>query len=128
VGDVTSADGTVIAYDRSGSGPALVLVSPAFGDRAGMAPLAAALAPQLTVLAYDRRGRGDSGDTAPYAVEREIDDLASRRPAGRRANRRGEAVEYFWRVALTMPEQAISGCKVVADVAPPGVDGPHALV
>jgi len=44
------------------------------------------------------------------------------------ANRRGEAVEYFWRVALRMPEQAISGCNVVADVAPPGVDGPHALV
>jgi pimeloyl-ACP methyl ester carboxylesterase len=72
---VTSNDGTFIAYDRTGEGPALVLVSPAFGTRAGTASLAAALAPSFTVFAYDRRGRGDSGDTAPYAVEREIEDL-----------------------------------------------------
>ena len=72
---VTSNDGTFIAYDRTGEGPALVLVSPAFGTRAGQASLAAALAPSFTVFAYDRRGRGDSGDTAPYAVEREIEDL-----------------------------------------------------
>ena len=72
---VTSKDGTAIAFDQRGQGPVLVLVAPAFGTRADAASLAAALAPAFTVFAYDRRGRGDSGDTAPYAVEREIDDL-----------------------------------------------------
>lgn len=72
---VTSKDGTTIAFDQSGEGPALVVVAPAFGTRSDQAPLAAALAPDFTVFAYDRRGRGDSGDTAPYAVEREIEDL-----------------------------------------------------
>jgi pimeloyl-ACP methyl ester carboxylesterase len=72
---VTSKDGTRIAFDQAGAGPALVLVAPAFGTRADEASLAAALAPSFTVFAYDRRGRGDSGDTAPYAVEREIEDL-----------------------------------------------------
>ena len=72
---VTSQDGTSIAFDQSGQGPALVLVSPAFGTRADAASLAATLAPDFTVFTYDRRGRGASGDTLPYAVEREIDDL-----------------------------------------------------
>jgi pimeloyl-ACP methyl ester carboxylesterase len=72
---VTSRDGTTIAFDRSGHGPAVILVAGAFGDRSMMAPLAALLAPRFTVYAYDRRGRGGSGDTAPYAVEREIDDI-----------------------------------------------------
>ena len=72
---VTSKDGTSIAFDQSGQGPALVLVAPAFGTRADEASLAAALAPSFTVFAYDRRGRGESGDTAPYAVEREVEDL-----------------------------------------------------
>lgn len=72
---VTSRDGTTIAFDRSGDGPAVILVTGAFGDRTHMAPLAALLAPRFTVYAYDRRGRGGSGDTAPYAVEREIDDV-----------------------------------------------------
>jgi pimeloyl-ACP methyl ester carboxylesterase len=72
---VTSRDGTSIAFDRSGQGPALVLVAPAFATRVDQASLAAALAPSFTVFAYDRRGRGDSGDTAPYAVEREVEDL-----------------------------------------------------
>jgi pimeloyl-ACP methyl ester carboxylesterase len=72
---VTTHDGTSIAYDRSGEGPAVILVSPAFGTRADQSALAAALAPTFTVFTYDRRGRGDSGDTAPYAVEREIEDL-----------------------------------------------------
>ena len=72
---VTSKDGTSIAFDQSGQGPALVLVAPAFGTRADEASLAAALAPSFTVFAYDRRGRGESGDTASYAVEREIEDL-----------------------------------------------------
>jgi pimeloyl-ACP methyl ester carboxylesterase len=74
---VRSKDGTSIAVDQSGQGPAVVLVAPAFGTRADETALAAALAPSFTVFAYDRRGRGDSGDSAPYAVEREIDDLAA---------------------------------------------------
>jgi pimeloyl-ACP methyl ester carboxylesterase len=74
---VRSTDGTSIALEQSGQGPAVVLVAPAFGTRADERALAASLAPSFTVVAYDRRGRGDSGDTAPYAVEREIDDLAA---------------------------------------------------
>jgi pimeloyl-ACP methyl ester carboxylesterase len=78
-GTVRSADGTLIAYDRSGSGPALVLVDAACGFR-GFGPmtgLAALLAPAFTVYVYDRRGRGGSTDTAPYAVDREVEDLAA---------------------------------------------------
>ena len=74
---VTSADGTDIAYDRLGSGPALVLVCGGSTDRMANAALAALLAADFTVLNYDRRGRGDSGDTLPYAVEREIEDVAA---------------------------------------------------
>ncbi|MFG1785030.1 alpha/beta fold hydrolase [Rhodococcus oryzae] len=72
-----SRDGTVIAYERSGEGPPIIIVGGAFNDRGTAAALAAALAPGSTAIAYDRRGRGDSGDTAPYAVEREIEDLAA---------------------------------------------------
>jgi pimeloyl-ACP methyl ester carboxylesterase len=74
---VTSKDGTSITYDRQGSGPAVILVGGAFVDRSENAPLATELAEQFTVYNYDRRGRGDSGDTLPYAVEREIEDLAA---------------------------------------------------
>ena len=72
---VRSADGTTIAFDRSGQGPALILVAGATATRLDEASLAAALAPYFTVFAYDRRGRGDSGDTPPYAVEREVEDI-----------------------------------------------------
>jgi pimeloyl-ACP methyl ester carboxylesterase len=72
---VTSKDGTRIAFDQAGQGPALILVAPAFATRSDQASVAAALAPYFTVFAYDRRGRGESGDTSPYAVEREIEDL-----------------------------------------------------
>lgn len=72
---VTSKDGTRIAFDRSGEGPAVILVVGAFNDRATGAPLARSLESQFTVLNYDRRGRGESGDAAPYAVERELEDL-----------------------------------------------------
>ncbi len=75
MGTVTSKDGTRIAYDQSGEGPALILVLGAFNDRADGAPLARFLERHFTVYNYDRRGRGESGDTAPYAVEREIEDL-----------------------------------------------------
>lgn len=72
---VTSKDGTAIAFDRSGKGPAIILVGGALADRSAGAPLAALLAPHLTVFTYDRRGKGDSGDTTPYAVEREVEDI-----------------------------------------------------
>jgi pimeloyl-ACP methyl ester carboxylesterase len=74
---VRSADGTTIAYEPSGEGPPIILVGGAFNDRTTARPLAAALAPHFTAYAYDRRGRGDSGDTLPYAVDREVDDLAA---------------------------------------------------
>jgi pimeloyl-ACP methyl ester carboxylesterase len=77
---VTSKDGTTIAYDQVGSGPALVLVDGALGQRAfksettdlGVLP---ALTDHFTVISYDRRGRGDSGNTLPFAVDREIEDI-----------------------------------------------------
>src|SRR5438874_1999643 len=72
---VISKDGTAIAFDRSGEGPATILVAGALATRSAEAPLAARLSPHFTVFAYDRRGRGESGDTAPYAVEREVEDL-----------------------------------------------------
>jgi pimeloyl-ACP methyl ester carboxylesterase len=74
---VTSADGTAIAYQEQGRGPALVVVDGALCARGAKEGLAAALEPDFTVFRYDRRGRGDSGDTQPYAVEREIEDLAA---------------------------------------------------
>ncbi|CAM5264095.1 Alpha/beta hydrolase OS=Streptomyces tendae OX=1932 GN=GUR47_36475 PE=4 SV=1 [Streptomyces tendae] len=72
-----SRDGTRIAYERSGRGPAVVLVSGAMSTGATTAPLAAELSGRFDVTVYDRRGRGESGDTPPYAVEREIEDLAA---------------------------------------------------
>ncbi|HEY1485478.1 MAG TPA: alpha/beta hydrolase [Micromonosporaceae bacterium] len=73
----TSADGTTIASDRTGSGPPVVLVAGALTMRDAFAPLAALLAPHFTVYAYDRRGRGDSADTLPYTPVREVEDLAA---------------------------------------------------
>src|SRR5690606_40645639 len=79
---VTSIDGTIIAFDRAGSGPTLILVGGAFEQRAmesEIAFLAAhpLLARHFAVYHYDRRGRGDSTDTLPYALEREIEDIAA---------------------------------------------------
>jgi pimeloyl-ACP methyl ester carboxylesterase len=75
---VISADGTMIGYTRSGGGDPVVLVDGALNDRSFPGPnpkLAAVLASRFTVFTYDRRGRGESGDTLPYAVEREVEDL-----------------------------------------------------
>ncbi|MGH2602517.1 MAG: alpha/beta fold hydrolase, partial [Dehalococcoidia bacterium] len=72
---VTSKDGTSIAFDRLGNGPAVVLVGGILGDRSQQAPVAELLAARFTVFNYDRRGRGESGDTPPYAVAREFEDL-----------------------------------------------------
>ena len=103
---LTSADGTVIAYDKTcrqgiprhgdepgaGSGPPVILVDGALCHRgSGPArPLAKALADRFTVYTYDRRGRGESGDTAPYAVEREIEDLQALVDVACRQGRAGE--------------------------------------
>src|SRR5436305_399997 len=74
---VTSKDGTRIAYDKIGQGPAVILVAGALCSRSFWSgpELAKLLAPHFTVYNYDRRGRGDSGDTRPYAVAREIEDI-----------------------------------------------------
>ncbi|WP_460069729.1 alpha/beta fold hydrolase [Streptomyces sp. YKOK-I1] len=72
-----SRDGTELAYARAGQGPAVILVSGAMSTGGTVAPLGGLLARRCTVLTYDRRGRGDSGDTAPFAVEREVEDLAA---------------------------------------------------
>lgn len=72
---VTSQDGTRIGYDRIGSGPAIVVIGGGPVDRTAESPLATLLAENFTVYSYDRRGRGDTVDTAPYSVDREFDDL-----------------------------------------------------
>jgi pimeloyl-ACP methyl ester carboxylesterase len=78
VSTVRSSDGTRIGFDRSGSGPPLILVGGAFQYRAideSTAQLVERLAPVFTVFHYDRRGRGESGDSTPYSVAREVEDL-----------------------------------------------------
>ena len=70
-----SRDGTTIAFERLGDGPSVIVVGGATCDRARTRPTAKELAKRFTVFNYDRRGRGDSGDTTPYAVEREVEDL-----------------------------------------------------
>jgi pimeloyl-ACP methyl ester carboxylesterase len=74
---VSSADGTRIAFERLGDGAPLIVIGGATCDRARMRPIAERLARDFAVVNYDRRGRGDSGDTKPYAVEREVEDLAA---------------------------------------------------
>ena len=77
--NVLSRDGTSIAFDRIGNGPPVILVDGALCYR-GMGQsgqLAERLANHFTVFTYDRRGRGGSGDIAPYAVEREVEDIAA---------------------------------------------------
>lgn len=77
---VTSADGTSIAFEKSGHGPPIILVGGAFCDRGARAsgtPLASFLSLGFTVYSYDRRGRGGSGDTPNWSLEREVEDLAA---------------------------------------------------
>jgi pimeloyl-ACP methyl ester carboxylesterase len=71
----TAPDGTTLAYDRVGRGPAVVFVPGVFNLRDTCAPIAARLAEDFTCFTYDRRARGDSGNTQPYAVDREVEDL-----------------------------------------------------
>jgi pimeloyl-ACP methyl ester carboxylesterase len=77
IGRVISSDGTSLAFERVGAGPAVILVDAA-GNFRGFSPmpqLAEALAPTFTVFTYDRRGKGASTDTLPYTVDRELEDL-----------------------------------------------------
>lgn len=123
---VISKDGTRIAYDRIGSGPAVILVDGALCYRASgpSGPLAKLLEPHFTVFTYDRRGRGDSRDTAPYAVEREVEDLeALIREAG------GSAFVYGISSGACLAMEAanrIQGIRKLAVYeAPMIVDGTH---
>jgi pimeloyl-ACP methyl ester carboxylesterase len=72
---VVSLDGTTIAYEKAGDGPPIVLLNGAFRDHTIFDSLVPELAPHCTTYVYDRRGRGQSGDSPAYAVEREIEDL-----------------------------------------------------
>jgi pimeloyl-ACP methyl ester carboxylesterase len=119
---VRSKDGTTIAYERSGSGPALILVdgalcSRSFGPSPKLAPL---LARNFTVYAYDRRGRGQSGDTQPYCPAREVEDIAALVEA---AGGSAFLVGLSSGAALSL-EAAASGLPVTKVVAyePPYVD------
>ena len=73
----SSRDGTLIAFETRGSGAPLILVGGALSDRSSAAGLASLLEPGFTVLAFDRRGRGDSGDAESYSIEREVEDIAA---------------------------------------------------
>jgi pimeloyl-ACP methyl ester carboxylesterase len=75
MGTTFSKDGTKIAYDKTGQGPALIIVAGAFQDRMAMSAYAEPLSKTFTVYNYDRRGRGKSGDTRHYAIAREVEDL-----------------------------------------------------
>ena len=76
-GTVTSTDGTMIAYERQGNGDPVIVVNTVAEDRSGLSGVAGLLSEHLTVYTYDRRGRGDSGDTKPYAPQREVEDLTA---------------------------------------------------
>ncbi len=73
--NVVSKDGTNIAFEQSGTGPVVILVSAALADRSGTTRLAKHLSGHFTVINYDRRGRGQSTDNLPYAVQREVEDI-----------------------------------------------------
>jgi pimeloyl-ACP methyl ester carboxylesterase len=118
---VVSQDGTEIAYDTYGSGPGLVLIAGAFTDRSFFAPYAEALAGGFTVVNYDRRGRGDSGDTTPYAVEREWEDLDAVRSAtgARFACAFSSGVMVLLRAGLPFEKLAIMEPPFRVEGAPP---------
>jgi pimeloyl-ACP methyl ester carboxylesterase len=125
---VTSRDGTRIAYQVAGSGETLILVDGAFCYRqfGPMGKLSAELAPTFRVISYDRRARGESGDTRPYAVEREIEDLATLIGASG-----GSACVYGISSGAALAlAAAASGLPIrrLALYEPPFMVGPHARV
>lgn len=121
-----SADGTRIAYETRGTGPALVVVEGALCTRAmgGFKNLASALQDRFTVVGYDRRGRGESSDTPPYAVQREVEDLAAVLAAV------GEAYVFAASsgaaLALEAARQGVAMRKLAVYEAPFIVDDAHA--
>ncbi|MFH9469338.1 alpha/beta fold hydrolase [Streptomyces clavifer] len=121
-----SRDGTSIAYRRRGDGPPVVLVGGALSTAATEEPLAALLAPHFTVVTYDRRGRGASGDGGPYAVRREVEDLAA---VMSRAGGRASLFGMLSGGALALEAQA-SGLPVdlLAVYEPPYSPGPAGLL
>lgn len=125
---VTSKDGTRIAYEISGQGPALILVDGALCHRnfGPSGALSAQLSSHFTVYRYDRRGRGESGDTLPYAVEREVEDLAALIEAAG-----GSAFVYGTSSGAALAlEAAISGLPItrLALYEPPYNSEPSALM
>lgn len=121
----TSADGTTIAFERSGHGDPLLIIGGAFNTRMSAAGLASLLSPYFTTVTIDRRGRGDSGLTDPYAVEREIEDVAAvLRAAGGEAHLYGHSSG-----AVLALEAAAAGLAVVrlAVYEPPYGDDPSVM-
>jgi len=121
-----SKDGTPVAFDQVGDGPPVILALGAFNDRRTGAPLAAFLARRFTVLSYDRRGRGGSGDAPAYDVEREIEDLdAVVRAAG------GEAAVVGYSsgamLALRAGASGLPITRLALYEAPPAQPAEHAV-
>jgi pimeloyl-ACP methyl ester carboxylesterase len=111
---VSSADGTTIAYDHVGDGPPLLVSVGAFCDRHTFVP-PDDLAARFTVYTYDRRGRGDSGDTEPYAPDEDT-PLPAGDPAAHirslvAADRRGEAVMYWMSEVVRLPDDRVAAMK-----------------
>lgn len=111
---VTSKDGSRIAYDRHGSGPQVILVGGALSYRKykKMEELAKLLAERCTVINYDRRGRGDSTEVKPFALEREIEDIAALIEA-----ERGSASLWGWSSGGALALRAASAGVVVERVS-----------
>jgi len=105
-----SKDATPIGYETAGTGHPIVFVPGAFNDHTTCAGLAAALSDTYTVITYDRRGRGASGDTPPYAIDREIDDLAGLIDAAGGS----AAVFGFSSGALLALQAAVAGLPITA--------------
>ena len=123
---VTSRDGTPIAYSRAGSGPPVILADGVLCSRAfgPMASLSALLAPSFTVFTYDRRGRNESGDTPPWSLDREVEDIAALvAEAGGSACLFG--VSSGAALALEAARQGVPIARLALYEAPFIVDGSH---